>query len=112
MTSTPRTEQPVDGDRDGSRRSSGAPVQPARRPDITPLDEEQRHQVHRVLRRHPACPSCGNRRRWAVGDALPLGFLFLDEDQDAYMVALTCRRRGCPQPRTGIVMRAHDFLTT
>ncbi|MFD5494448.1 hypothetical protein ACFYY3_05345 [Streptomyces sp. NPDC001812] len=83
----------------------------AARPEITPLDEEQRKRVRRVLRRRRvACPSCGNRRRWTVGDALHLGFLFLDEDEDAYMIAVTCRRRGCPRPRTGVIAHRADVL--
>ncbi|MFE5598231.1 hypothetical protein ACFQ8O_03425 [Streptomyces coelicoflavus] len=87
---------------------AGAP----RRPETMPLDARQRDRVRRVARRrHATCPSCSNRRRWTVGDALPLGFLFLDEAEDAYMVALICGRRGCPRPRTGIVVRAGDFLT-
>ncbi|MFD6327456.1 hypothetical protein ACFWOL_32585 [Streptomyces sp. NPDC058442] len=85
------------------------------RPEITPLDEEQRERVRRVLRRRRvACPSCGNRRRWAGGDALHLGFLFLDEDEDededAYMIAVTCRRRGCPRARTGVIVHRADVL--
>jgi hypothetical protein len=79
---------------------------------MMPLDAQQRDRVRRVARpRDATCPRCSNRRRWMVGDALPLGFLFLDEEEDAYMVALICRRRGCPRPRTGIVVRAGDFLT-
>lgn len=112
MTGTTRAGRPTDEHRDSCRRSAGAPVRPAQRPEITPLDEQQRDRVRSALRRRrPACPNCGNRRRWSVGDALPLGFLFLDEERDAYMIGLTCRRRNCPSPRTGIIMRADDFLT-
>ncbi len=45
-----------------------------------------------------------------VGHALYLGYLFLDEDDDAYMVALTCRNRDCPKPRTAIRLAEKDFL--
>ncbi|MFI6808074.1 hypothetical protein ACIBO6_24145 [Streptomyces luteogriseus] len=112
MTSTTRSKQPTSRGEDGSRHFAGDSLRPAQPPEITPLDEQQRDRIHRLLRRRrPACPSCGNRRRWTVGDALPLGFLFLDEEEDAYMVALTCGRRGCPRPRTGIVVREEDFLS-
>ncbi|OBI45542.1 hypothetical protein A5707_01785 [Mycobacterium kyorinense] len=56
------------------------------------------------------CDGCG-ATEFDVGDALYLGFLFLDEDDDAYMVALTCRNPECPAPRTGIKLREKDFLT-
>ena len=39
------------------------------------------------------------------------GFLFLDEDDDAYLVALTCRNPKCAQPRTAIRLREKDFLS-
>ncbi len=92
--------------------AAASPTAAPRRPETVPLDARRRDRVRRVARRrHATCPGCANRRRWAVGDALPLGFLFLDEAEDAYMVALTCLRRGCPRPRTGIVLRAGDFLT-
>jgi hypothetical protein len=55
------------------------------------------------------CESCSGTD-FEVGDALYLGFLFLDEDQDAYMVALTCRNPDCPRPRTGIVLPENAFL--
>ncbi|GBE65872.1 hypothetical protein MFM001_23340 [Mycobacterium sp. MFM001] len=55
------------------------------------------------------CEACG-ATEFDVGDALYLGFLFLDEDDDAYMVALTCRNPDCPKPRTGIKLREKDFL--
>ncbi|MBP0457131.1 hypothetical protein [Streptomyces montanisoli] len=91
--------------------ASGVPVRSALRPEITPLSEEQRRRAHSVLRRHgAACPGCGNSRRLAIGDALHLGFLFLDEAPDAYMLAVTCPRRSCPARRSGIVLRGGEFL--
>jgi|GEM_PF-1369847 len=56
------------------------------------------------------CAGCG-AKDFAVGHALYLGFLFLNEDDDAFMVGLTCRNAGCPAPRTGIVLAANEFLT-
>ncbi len=56
------------------------------------------------------CECCG-AKEFDVGDALYLGFLFLDEDHDAYMIALTCRNPDCAKPRTGIVLSEKDFLS-
>ena len=56
------------------------------------------------------CEACG-ATEFTVGHALYLGFLFLDEDDDAYMVALTCRNPNCAQPHTGIRLREKDFLS-
>lgn len=51
---------------------------------------------------------------FTVGQALYLGFLFLDEDHDAYLIALTCRDTSCLtsflQPRTAIRLRYNEFL--
>lgn len=55
------------------------------------------------------CEACG-ATDFAVGDALYLGYVFLNEDADAYMVALTCRNPDCPKPRTAIRLPANDFL--
>ena len=55
------------------------------------------------------CEACGETD-FEVGHALYLGYLFLDEDDDAYMVALTCRNPGCGQ-RTAIRLREKDFLS-
>ena len=54
---------------------------------------------------------CCGAKDFGVGDALYLGFLFLDEDHYAYMVALTCRNPGCAKPRTEIVLPEKDFLS-
>ena len=40
-----------------------------------------------------------------MGDALFLGFLFLSEERDEYMVALTCTNPDCRTPMTGIRLR-------
>ncbi len=55
------------------------------------------------------CEGCGGTD-FEVGHALYLGYLFLDEDDDAYMVALRCRNRDCPSPRTAIKLAENDFL--
>jgi hypothetical protein len=36
--------------------------------------------------------------------------LFLSEDHDNHMVALTCKNPDCGSPRTGIRLREADFL--
>ena len=78
--------------------------------DNTRLDEIQKRRVlEKVRERGFACENCG----WTdfeVGEALYLGFLFLDEDTDAYMVALTCKNPCCAGPRTGIRLRGAEFL--
>ena len=75
----------------------------------TVLDEHQKRRVlERVEERGFACASCGSRD-FEVGAALYLGFLFLSEDHDAYMVALTCEGPDCGAPRTGIKLREADF---
>lgn len=80
------------------------------RPELTSLDSASRQRVlDQVSAKGGHCDSCGGKD-FAVGDALYLGFLFLDEDEDAYMVALTCRNPDCAQPHTGIALRDKDFL--
>ncbi|MDR7299891.1 hypothetical protein [Haloactinomyces albus] len=82
------------------------------RPEITVLSEEHKHRARRqLLRRRPACGGCGGGD-FQVGDALYLGFLFLHEDTDAYMVALTCTNPACPAAHTGITLRGSEFLTS
>jgi hypothetical protein len=56
------------------------------------------------------CEGCGGTA-FDVGHALYLGFLFLDEDDDAYLVALTRRNPECPRPRTAIALPEKDFLS-
>ena len=80
------------------------------RPELVRLEPEE---CERVLEQAAAkggrCESCG-ATDFDVGDALYLGFLFLDEDNDAYMVALTCRNPKCQKPRTGIKLCEKAFL--
>lgn len=78
--------------------------------DNTRLDEAQKRAVlERVRERGFACESCGSGD-FEVGDALFLGFLFLSEERDEYMVALTCANPECRTPRTGIRLREAEFL--
>ena len=78
--------------------------------DNTRLDEAQRRAVlERVEERGFACESCGSGD-FEVGDALFLGFLFLSEERDEYMVALTCTNPDCRTPMTGIRLREREFL--
>lgn len=74
---------------------------------LSPADEERVLSCVRSQRLR--CPGCG-RRRFAVGDALFLGFLFAAAGKDEHMVALTCRHRGCPAPRTGIRLTTSDIF--
>jgi hypothetical protein len=79
------------------------------RPELIRLDSPARHRVHdQLAAKGGYCESCGGTE-FNVGDALYLGFLFLDEDDDAYMVALTCCNRACTRPHTGIVLHASQF---
>lgn len=79
-------------------------------PDNTTLDEAQRRKVlEKARQRGVRCKSCGSED-FEVGDALYLGFLFLDEDTDTHMVALTCTNPDCDAPRMGIRLRGAEFL--
>jgi len=77
--------------------------------ELTALDPAARQRVsEQIAAKGGYCECCG-ATEFDVGDALFLGFLFLDEDRDAYMVALTCRNPDCAKPRTGIVLSERDF---
>ena len=77
--------------------------------ELTALDPAARQRVsEQIAAKGGYCECCG-ATEFDVGDALFLGFLFLDEDRDAYMVALTCRNPDCTKPRTGIVLSEKDF---
>lgn len=81
------------------------------RPELISLEPAARERVlEEVAVKGGHCESCGGTE-FGVGHALYLGFLFLDEDQDAYMVALTCRNPDCALPRTGIVLPEKTFLS-
>lgn len=77
-------------------------LEPFHRPelrDLTPADERR---VRACLRsRRFRCACCGSRR-FEVGAALYLGFLFEQAGLDDYMVAVTCTRRSCASPRNGV----------
>jgi hypothetical protein len=78
--------------------------------DTTRLDETQKQRVlEKVLEKGFACCSCGSTD-FEVGDSLYLGFLFLSEDRDGHMVALTCKNPDCEAPRTGIRLHEADFI--
>lgn len=80
------------------------------RPESMELDGEMRRRVLRRIAAEGAhCHHCGDTE-FAVGNALYLGFLFLDEDIDAYLVALTCRNRCCPRPHTAIRLHRDEFM--
>jgi hypothetical protein len=79
-------------------------------PDNTPLTGSQKRRVlEKVRERNFTCGSCGSNE-FEVGDALEMGFLFLDEDHGTYMVALTCENPDCDTPRTGIRLHGSEFL--
>jgi hypothetical protein len=79
-------------------------------PENTVLTEAQKERVlERIKERGFTCGSCS----WEdsrVGEALDMGFLFLDEDHGTYMVALTCENPDCNVPRTGIRLHDSEFL--
>jgi hypothetical protein len=80
------------------------------RDDTRRLDSnEKRRVLERVDERGFRCGSCGSED-FEVGDALYLGFLFLSEDHDNHMVALTCKEPDCVNPRTGIKLHTAEFL--
>ena len=83
----------------------------ARRPELIVLDAKARERVQeQIAAKGGHCEACG-ATDFDVGDAMIMGFLFLDEDPDAYLVALTCRNPECPKPRTAITLQGGDFLS-
>ncbi|OBB99278.1 hypothetical protein A5782_23460 [Mycobacterium sp. 852002-40037_SCH5390672] len=81
------------------------------RPELISLDSAACQRVQeQIAAKGGHCEACGTTD-FAVGAAMIMGFLFLDEDADAYMVALTCRNPDCPKPRTGIRLCGKDFLS-
>ena len=84
--------------------------EPMVRPELISLVPPDRDRVlGQVAAKGGHCDACG-ATDFEVGHALYLGFLFLDEDDDAYMVALTCRNPKCRQ-RTAIRLCEKDFLS-
>ncbi|MGP4022574.1 hypothetical protein [Actinomadura sp. 3N407] len=80
------------------------------RPELTVLTGKQRDRVAKRLRRHRTrCAGCGSAE-FDVGDALYLGFLFRSEQQDMYLVGLTCTDPACPAPRIGVRMQETDLF--
>lgn len=73
-------------------------------------DEHKRRVLEKVAERGIVCGGCGSRD-FRVGEALDMSFLFLDEEQGAYMVALTCEISGCEAPRTGMRLHESEFLS-
>ncbi|OBG59177.1 MULTISPECIES: hypothetical protein [unclassified Mycobacterium] len=81
------------------------------RPELIPLDRAARERVlEQIAVKGGHCEAC-DATDFTVGDAMIMGFLFLDEDADAYMVALTCCNPECPKPRTAIRLSGNDFLS-
>ncbi len=72
-------------------------------------DDQKRKVLEKVEERNFTCESCGSGD-FEVGDALGMGFLFLDEEHGTYMVALTCKGSGCGDPRRGIRLHRSEFL--
>ena len=74
------------------------------------LTEGQKRRVlGKIEERDLACGSCGSGD-FEVGEALYVGFLFLSEDHDNYVVALTCKNPDCRNPRAGIKLSGAEFL--
>ena len=79
------------------------------RPENKVLDENQKRRVlEKVRERGFTCGSCGSGD-FEVGEALYLGFPFLDEEHGNYMVALSCENPDCA--RTGIRLHESEFLS-
>lgn len=79
-------------------------------PDNTPLTGSQKKRVlEKVREQNFTCERCSSDD-FLVGDALEMGFLFLDEDHGTYMVALTCENPNCDAPRTGIRLHGSEFV--
>lgn len=79
-------------------------------PENTELTDSQKRRVlERVEERYFSWANCGSGD-FRVGEALEMGFLFLDEKHGTYMVALTCENPGCDSPRTGIRLHRSEFL--
>ena len=79
------------------------------RPGLIALDAAERQRVHAHLAaRGGHCRGCDGTE-FDVGAALHLGFLFLDEESDAYLVALTCRTPDCGSPRTAIRLSQNEL---
>jgi hypothetical protein len=75
-------------------------------PETVALSGPQKERVLAQVRRQTGgCIGCGNPGL-RVGDALHLGFLFLSEPADAWMVGLTCTDPACPTPHSGIKVHA------
>ena len=80
------------------------------RPELTSLVPVDRDRVQaQVSAKGGHCGNC-NGTDFDIGHALYLGYLFLDENDDAYLIALTCRNPQCGQ-RTAIRLSEKDFLT-
>lgn len=80
------------------------------RPELIELNELSRQRVlQQITVKGGYCESCRGTE-FDVGRALYLGFLFRNEDTDAYMVALTCRNPECPKPRSAIVLHEREFV--
>ena len=80
------------------------------RPELISLAPVDRDRVlEHISAQGGQCEACG-ATDFEVGHALYLGFLFLDEDDDAYLVALTCRTSDCGR-RTAIRLCEKDFLS-
>ncbi|OBF50390.1 hypothetical protein A5756_21295 [Mycobacterium sp. 852002-53434_SCH5985345] len=91
--------------------TEGASEQVGLRPELIGLDAVARQCVLDLIAvKGGHCEACG-ATDFAVGDAMIMGFLFLDEDADAFLVALTCRNPECPKPRTAIRLSGKDFLS-
>ncbi len=81
------------------------------RPELIRLDEAARQRVSdQIKAKGGFCECCGSAD-FRVGHALHLGYLFLNEDSDAYMVGLVCRNPDCAKPRTGIVLHEDEFVS-
>jgi hypothetical protein len=81
------------------------------RPDVFALTEQETDRVRELLHeRRFRCAGCGGAEL-GIGHCFYLGFVFVGEELDHYMVGLTCRNPECPAPYTGITLRESEVLS-
>jgi hypothetical protein len=82
------------------------------RPELVSLGPAAKERVRAEIEVQGGyCESCG-AKDFDIGRVLYLGFLFLDADNDAYLIALTCRNPDCPKPRSAIMLPEKAFLVS
>jgi preprotein translocase subunit SecA len=85
------------------------PAEP--RPDLFELTQQEKDRVRTQLRRRRSrCGACGGSE-FEIGYGFYLGFLFVGEALENYMVGLTCQNPDCLAPYTGTTVRESQVLS-